>query len=112
MQSQRPNLSGIIPDILTKQVFNGTSLLQIDGKFSTGKCIHLLELVTRCILDVEFGGRGRGGEVVYIDINCQLDMMRLSKSLEAKINREPAATEKFLQRYLARLKVKRVWTIG
>ncbi|GAU98542.1 Rad51c XRCC2 [Ramazzottius varieornatus] len=109
--SQRADVSRIIPLLFTDGTFGKNGILEINGRFGSGKSILLLEIVTRCILDVEFGGCG--AEVVFFDILNQMNIHRLGNLLQFRIREKtqnPSSIEKVLFQSLSRLKIKRAYS--
>lgn len=68
LQSEkRPTIVGLSPEIIPQYGPRPGEVIEICGESGTGKTIHLMELIARTIIPIEYGGKGAG--VIVIDTN-------------------------------------------
>ncbi|XP_055316418.1 DNA repair protein XRCC2 [Sitodiplosis mosellana] len=64
---KRATIENLSPEIIPSYGPRPGEIVEISGESGTGKTIHLMELIARTIIPVEFGGKG--ASVIVIDTN-------------------------------------------
>lgn len=64
---KRPTIVSLSPEIIPDNGPKPGEIIEVNGEISTGKTIHLMELIAQAIIPIEFGGKG--ASVIVIDTN-------------------------------------------